>query len=135
MAAEAALEAADLKLKTPIKKAVLTALSERDERAEPCLDKNGGLEPDTDLRDRENVPLTESIDEYMKREVLPHVPDAWVDTKYVDERDNEVGRVGFEISFNRYFYVYQPPRALSEIDAELRTLQADILEVLQEGLE
>jgi type I restriction enzyme M protein len=132
---EAALEAADLKLKTPIKKAVLTALSERDERAEPCLDKNGGLEPDTDLRDRENVPLTESIDEYMKREVLPHVPDAWVDTKYVDERDNEVGRVGFEISFNRYFYVYQPPRALSEIDAELRTLQADILEVLQEGLE
>ena len=128
-----ALEPANLRLKAPLKKAILTALSERDETADPCLDKNGAPEPDTELRDHENVPLAESIDEYMKREVLPHVPDAWVDTKYVDHKDGEVGRVGYEISFNRYFYVYQPPRELSEIDGELRDLQADIMKSLQEG--
>ncbi|MDA7520699.1 type I restriction-modification system subunit M [bacterium] len=129
---KAALEAADLKLKVPVKKAILTALSERDETAEPCKGKNGNLEPDSELRDHENVPLIESIDEYMKREVLPYVPDAWVDTNYVDKKDGKVGKVGYEISFNRYFYVYQPPRELSEIDGELRELQADIMKSLQE---
>lgn len=128
------LSDAEIKLKAPAKKAILTSLSERDETAEPCLDKNGDPEADTELRDHENVPLTESIEEYMKREVLPHVPDAWVDAKYVDEKDGEVGRVGYEISFNRYFYVYQPPRELSEIDGELRKLQAEIMKSLQETM-
>ncbi len=126
------LSDSEIKLTAPAKKAILTSLSERDETAEPCLDKNGDLEVDTELRDHENVPLAESIDEYMKREVLPYVPDAWVDTKYVDHKDGEVGRVGYEISFNRYFYVYQPPRELTEIDGELRELQADIMKSLQE---
>ena len=68
--------------------------------------------PDADLRDTENVPLGEDVSAYFKREVLPHVPDAWI--------DDEKTKVGYEISFNRHFYVFKPPRQLAEIDAELK---------------
>jgi type I restriction enzyme M protein len=69
-----------VRLAAPEIKSVMAALGERDETAEICLDRNGQAEPDTDLRDTETVPLKESIDAYFKREVLPHVPDAWIDT-------------------------------------------------------
>lgn len=110
--------------------------AEHDEIAETCLfesGKNKGQpEPNPDLRDNENVPLKQSVQDYFKREVLPHVPDAWVDETKVDTKDGEVGIVGYEIPFNRHFYVYQPPRALEEIDAELDAVSADIMKLLHE---
>lgn len=128
----AALKQAQIKIGAPIKKAILAALSERDDQANICADKNGNPEPDTDLRDHELVPLTEDWNDYMKREVLPFVPDAWVDESYTDARDKKVGRVGYEINFNRYFYQYVPPRPLEEIDAELKALEAEIAGLLKE---
>ena len=72
----------------------------------------GKPQPDADLRDTENVPLSEDVETYFKREVLPHAPDAWI--------DHEKTKVGYEIPFNRHFYVFEPPRALAEIDADLK---------------
>lgn len=127
-----ALKAADLKLGTPLKKAILNALSERDDTAGVCTDTDGNPEPDTDLRDHELVPLKEEWQSYIAREVTPFVPDAWVDTGYTDARDGDVGRVGYEINFNRYFYKYVPPRPLEEIDSELKQLEAEIAGLLKE---
>ena len=71
----------------------------------------------------------------MQREVLPFVPDAWVDESYTDAADGGVGRVGYEINFNRCFYKYVPPRPLEEIDAELKALESEIAGLLQEVVE
>jgi type I restriction enzyme M protein len=122
-------------LSTQVKKAILSALSDRDEEAQVCRDAKGNPEPDTDLRDHELVPLGEDWRAYVKREVLPFVPDAWVDETYTDAQDGSVGRVGYEINFNRYFYKYVPPRPLAEIDAELKALEAEIAGLLQEVVE
>ena len=127
-----ALKTTGLKIAAPIKKAIMAALSERDEDADICTDSKGKPEPDTDLRDHERVPLGEDWREYMKREVLPFVSDAWVDESYIDARDKQVGRVGYEINFNRYFYKYVPPRPLQDIDAELKALEAEIAGLLKE---
>lgn len=127
-----ALKITELKIGAPTKKAILTALSERDEDADVCTDKNGDPEPDTELRDHELVPLKEDWKEYIAREVTPFVPDAWVDTSYTDAQDDETGRVGYEINFNRYFYQYVPPRPLDEIDTEMKTLEAEIANLLKE---
>lgn len=127
-----AAKAADLKLSAPIKKAILAALSERDESADPSTDGKGNPEPDPQLRDTENVPLGEDVREYFEREVLPHVPDAWINEQVRDQKDGEVGKVGYEINFNRYFYEYKPPRPLEEIEAEIRELEGEIMEMLRE---
>ena len=102
-----------------LEKAILKALSEHDETADILYDKNGKPEPNPDLRDYENVPLGEDIRKYFKREVLPHVPDAWIseESKYRDHKDGEIGKVGYEISFTRYFYEYKPLRPLEKISA------------------
>ena len=113
-------------------KAALSCFSERDTNAQPVLDDKGNLHADSDLREFENVPLNQSIDDYFAREVLPHVPDAWIDTGKTDPKDGLVGIVGYEINFNRYFYVYQPPRALAEIDADLKAVEAEIAALLGE---
>lgn len=126
-----ALKTAGVKVGAPLKKAILNALSERDEKADVCVDSKGNPEPDPELRDTELVPLKEDWREYFAREVAPFVPDAWVDEKYRDARDGEVGRVGYEINFNRYFYKYVPPRPLEEIHAELRQLEAEIAKLLR----
>jgi type I restriction enzyme M protein len=76
--------------------------------------------------------LGEDWREYVAREVTPFVPDAWVDESYCDDRDGQVGRVGYEINFNRYFYRYVPPRPLEEIDEELKQLEVEIAGLLQE---
>ena len=130
-----ALKGVGVKVGAPVRKAILSALSERDEEAEVCTDKNGNPEPDTDLRDHELVPLGEDWRGYVKREVLPFVPDAWVDKTHTDAQDGGVGRVGYEINFNRYFYKYVPPRPLEEIDTELKSLEAEIAGLLQEVVE
>ena len=127
-----ALKKAQIKIGAPIKKAIMAALSERDDEADTCLGKDGKPEPDTDLRDHELVPLPDDWRDYMEREVLPFVPDAWVDESHTDARDKQVGRVGYEINFNRYFYQYVPPRPLEEIDEELKTLEAEIAGLLKE---
>jgi type I restriction enzyme M protein len=125
---EAALKSAckvvGLRLDAQVKKAVLSALSDRDETASVCLDTRGNPEPDPELRDTESVPLGENIDEYVAREVSPYVPDAWV--------DDSKTRVGYEINFNRYFYKYVPPRPLAEIEADIRTLETEIVQMLGE---
>ena len=121
-ALKGAARAAGLKLDAPLMKAILAALSERDETASICLDARGHPEPDPDLRDTESVPLGEDIDEYVAREVTPYVPDASVDESKT--------KVGYEINFNRYFYKYVPPRALEEIEADIRTLEKEIVRML-----
>ncbi|HIF9375713.1 TPA: type I restriction-modification system subunit M [Photobacterium damselae] len=96
------------------------------------------FQQDGDLRDNENVPLdasittTELIESYVKREVLPHVNDAWINADKRDDKDDEIGIVGYEIPFNRHFYVYQPPRALEAIDEDLALVSDEIMSLLQE---
>lgn len=113
-------------------KAALACFGERDASAQSVLDDKGNPQADSDLREFENVPLKESIDDYFAREVMPHVPDAWIDTGKTDAKDGQVGIVGYEINFNRYFYVYQPPRPLVEIDADLKAVEAEIAALLGE---
>ena len=127
-----ALTAHSVSLSAPEFKAVLNALSERDPEADICMTK-GQAEADTGLRDNENVPLGESVHEYFQREVIPHVPDAWIDESKTDALDGEVGVVGFEIPFNRHFYVFQPPRPLAEIDRDLKAC-TDRIKQMIEGL-
>lgn len=137
-----------LKIPAPIKKAIFAALGERDADAEICRDNKGRPEPDSELRDTENIPLppgTElplpmefgpdkpndrlvqafrgEIDAYVAREVLPHVPDAWV--------DYDKTKVGYEIPINRHFYVYKPPRPLDEIEADITKLEGEIAGLLK----
>jgi type I restriction enzyme M protein len=99
---------------------------ERDKVGKVVLATKGKLkgkpQPDADLRDTENIPLSEDVEEYFKREVLPHAPDAWI--------DEEKTKVGYEIPFNRHFYVFKPPRPLAEIDAELKTVTDKILQMI-----
>jgi type I restriction enzyme M protein len=135
---------AGLKLPAPVEKAILAALSERDETAAICRDKEGNPEPDPELRDTESVPLPEgddpadadgvpaSVRAFFDREVRPHVPDAWIDTGKRDPRDGLVGLIGYEINFNRYFYRYTPPRPLEEIEADIRAIESDIVRMLAE---
>jgi type I restriction enzyme M protein len=114
------------------KKAIVLALAERDQSAEICRLPNGNPEPDPELRDSENVPLAaiperdengadildlETINEYFRREVLPHVPDAWI--------DYEKTKVGYEINFTKYFYQYKPLRSLAEIRASILALEEE----------
>src|SRR5439155_13085048 len=89
-------------------------------------------EPDPELRDTESVPLAEAVETFFEREVKPHVPDAWIDTTRRDQKDGQVGIVGYEINFNRYFYRYTPPRPLEEIEADIRSIETDILRMLSE---
>lgn len=129
---KAAIRKSALDIGAPIKKAILASLSERDETAEICRDKEGNPEPDPELRDHEHVPLKENIYEFFEREVRPHVADAWIDETYRDEKDNKVGKVGYEFNFNRYFYKYQPPRSLEEIESDIKQIEGEILELLRE---
>jgi type I restriction enzyme M protein len=129
---DGAAKKARLRLSAPARKAILSALSERDETAAICRDKNGDPEPDPELRDTESVPLDESIEAFFDREVRPHVPDAWIETAKRDPKDGEVGIVGYEINFNRYFYRYKPPRPLEEIEADIRGIETDIVRKLGE---
>ena len=128
---KSALKTRGIKLTTAQLKPIWMACGERDEQAVICHDAKGNPEPDPDLRDHENVPLSEEIQDYFEREVLSHVPDAWIDKTKKDKKDGQVGIVGYEINFNRYFYQYQPPRPLEAIDADLKQVEAEIAELLE----
>jgi len=118
-----AFKDSDIKLDSALLKAILSALSEKDETADICVDSKGNPEPDPDLRDTENVPLKEDIHEYFEREVKPHVPDAWIDETKT--------KIGYEIPFTRHFYKYQPLRPSEEIMKEIKELEQSILEKLK----
>jgi type I restriction enzyme M protein len=129
---DAAVKKKGLKLASAIRKAILSALAERDETAETCTDDDAKPEPDPELRDTESVPLAEKVDVFFDREVKPHVPDAWIDTDKRDPKDGQVGLVGYEINFNRYFYRYVAPRPLEDIQADVRAIETDIMRMLAE---
>jgi type I restriction enzyme M protein len=155
-AIKAACKAENIKLETNEKKQIAAAVSWKNPDAEKVIKKihKGQANPlyglfnvdgqvveykaDGDLRDHENVALdpSRSVNElneaYFKKEVQPHVPDAWIDASKKDAKDQEIGIVGYEIPFNRHFYVYQPPRDLAEIDAELDKVSAEIMKLLAE---
>lgn len=138
------------------RKLLLGALAVTDPDAEPVVraahspkkakpDRNFGLWPsefegkarvieyesDSALRDTENVPLGQDVVEFVEREVFPFVPDAWIDAGVVDHKDGQVGKVGYEINFTREFYVYQPPRPVAEIQAEIEELESEIFALLR----
>lgn len=118
-----ALAEANIKLGAPVLKAILNGLSEKDETADVCMKNKKDIEPDTDLRDTESVPLKEDIEEYFAREVLPHVPDAWI--------DHSKTKIGYEIPFTRQFYKYTALRSSAEIMDEIRALEVEIAEQLK----
>ena len=143
-----AAKRAGLKIHAPIKKAIFAALGERDQDAKICLDSKKRPEPDSELRDTENIPLPpntvlplpmdfgpkkpndrlvedfrDDIDAYIAREVRPHVPDAWVDYGKT--------KVGYEIPINRHFHVYKPPRPLNQIEADITRLEGEIAGLLK----
>ncbi len=124
---KAAFQRAGVKAPAALFGKILLALSQRDETADVCTDAKGNPEPDPELRDYENVPLKEDVAAYMEREVLPHVPDAWVDESKT--------KVGYEIGFNRYFYKYTPPRPLHEIESDLKKIEKEIADMLAEVTE
>lgn len=99
----------------------------RDEKGNVEKDKKGNPVPDSDLRDFENVPLKEDVEAYFKREVLPHLPDAWI--------DHGKTKIGYEINFTKYFYQYKPLRSLEEIRADILALEAETDGMIKEVLE
>jgi type I restriction enzyme M protein len=132
----------DLKVSVSVRRAILDALSERDPKAPISLDQDGQQEADPSLRDTESVPLDylddenvpadRKVHEFFDREVKPHVKDAWINESVRDEKDKEIGIVGYEINFNRYFYLYTPPRSLEEIEQDIKEVERDVLKLLQE---
>ncbi|WP_428354029.1 type I restriction-modification system subunit M [Methyloprofundus sp.] len=153
---DAALKTTGIKLDSKQKKQITNAVSWKNPDAEKVIKKthktkanpiyglfevNGQTieyKPDGDLRDNENIALdpSQNVNEineaYFKKEVQPHVPDAWIDANKKDAKDQEIGIVGYEIPFNRHFYQYQPPRDLVDIDADLDKVSAEIMELLRE---
>ena len=126
------LDARGISIRKKRRTDILEALSKKDPDAKPARDTKDRLISDTDLRDYERVPLKEDVFEYFEREVKPHVEDAFIDEDYTDEQDGQVGRVGYEINFNRYFYEYDPPRPLDEIEEDLQEVQREIVEMMEE---
>lgn len=146
---EAAFEKAGIKIDAKLKKTILNNLSEKDPSADICLDSKGNSEPDADLRDTENIPLPKGIklplplgfdnetgleqliedvkghcEDYMKTEVLPHVPDAWIDYSKT--------KIGYEIPINKEFFVYKTPRSLEDIEADVMEIENRILKLMKE---
>lgn len=113
-----------LKISQSVLKSILNALSAKDETADICYDKDGKPEPDPNLRDYENVPLKDDIERYFKAEVLPHVPDAWI--------DHSKTKKGYEINFSKYFYKYQPLRSVEEIRADILNLDKETEGILKD---
>ena len=121
-----------IKVAAPVEKAILKALAERDHTADICADGKGNPEPDPLLRDHELVPLKEDWRKYVEQEVKPFAPDCWVDLKYKDKADKKVGRVGYEINFNRHFKPYERPRNITAIDSEIAAILSSISDSIQE---
>jgi type I restriction enzyme M protein len=113
-------------------KTMIEAFGVRDPEGALVLDANGNRVFDPGLTDYENVPILENIRDYFAREVLPHVPDSWIDESFLDDKDKEIGRIGYEINFNRFFYKFIPLRRVEEIDEELKKVEREIAGLLGE---
>jgi len=132
---EKSMKQAGVSISSSVRKAIINALSERDEIAYIVTNSKGKPEVDSDLRDYENVPLNGDVWEYFEREVKPHVPDAWINESVKDTKDKQIGRVGYEINFNKYFFKYQPPRALEYIDKDIKAIQKEIFSLIEDVTE
>lgn len=130
--AKAVFTDSDAPFDTRLQKVLLQTMSEPDDGADIITDSKGNPEPDSSLRDTENVPLGQDVNEYFKREVIPYVPNAWINTKMTDHKDGEIGKVGYEIPFTRYFYEYKPPRDLKEIEADIQKIETELAALLKE---
>ena len=119
-----AFKKAGLNVKAPLLKAILAGLSEKDETADICTDAKGNPEPDTDLRDTEQIPFKEDIAAYIEREVLPYAPDAWVDESKTKK--------GYEIPFTRHFYKYTELGNAEETLRDIQSLGAKIQSAIAE---
>jgi type I restriction enzyme M protein len=115
-----------LELKQNFIEAIIIALSEHDDTADYVLDKKGKYIADTNLRDSEKIALKQDIEKYFKKEVLPYYSDAWM--------DRTKDKIGHEINFTKYFYKYEPPRALEDIEGDINKLTKEIQELLKEEL-
>lgn len=104
----------------------------KDENAETCTDKDGNPEADGDLRDHENVPYGTDVKEYFDKEVKPYVADAWINESVRDHKDGQVGVVGYEIPFTRYFYKYEAPRSLEAIETDIEAVENELLTLLKQ---
>ena len=138
-----AARAAGIKLGAPVVKAIVQALSERDETAAVFLDPKGDPVADSKLRDHERVPLRQgadpadergvpaSVQEFFDRQVHPYRPDAWINEEIVDKADGHVGIVGYEMNFSRYFYRFRPPRAPEEVRRDIAQITEEIVGMLR----
>lgn len=124
-------EKRDVKIPKKTLKVIWQEIGERDENAEICLDEDGKPEPDKELKDFERVPWGQDIQDYFKKEVKPYAPDAWIDETVRDAKDGKIGIVGYEIPFTRYFYKYEPPRDVEDIESGLRETEAEIQNLFQ----
>jgi type I restriction enzyme M protein len=123
-----------LDVRNSVYNAIERVMGEQDSDAEICRDGNGNPEYDSDLRERERVPLGTDPIEYFEREVDPYLENAWINesSKYHDDKDGELGIVGYEINFDRHFYEYDSGRSIDEINAELLTVQKEIENLIPE---
>ena len=94
--------------------------------------KKGEIEIDKSLRDYENVPYEMDINEYFNKEVKPYVSDAWINESVRDHKDNQIGVVGYEIPFTRYFYKYEAPRSLEAIETDIEVVENELLTLLKQ---
>lgn len=129
---ENAMTFTGIKFSKSLQDKIMMAFAEKDETAEIVYDEKGNPLPDSELRDYEYIPYNQDINEYFKKEVLPYAPDAWINESYTDNKDNKIGRVGYEINFNRYFYKYVPPRSSVEIQSDILGLEKEIIGLLEE---
>jgi len=128
---ETEAESRDVKIVKKYEKIIWQEIGERDENAEICLDKDDNQEPDNELKDYERVPLGQDIYEYFEKEVKPYAPSAWIDESVRDHKDNQIGKVGYEIPFTRYFYKYETPRNIEEIEEDIKKAEKEIQDLLE----
>lgn len=129
---ESELEKRELKITKKTLKIVWQQIGERDEEAEVCLDEDGNKEADNERKDFERVPWGTDVKEYFKKEVEPYAPDAWIDESVCDEKDGKVGIVGYEIPFTRFFYKYEEPRKVEEIENDIKDTEVEVQKMLKE---
>lgn len=120
----------ELKITDKILKTIWEEIGERDEAANICLDEGGKPEPDNGLKDFERVPWKQDIYEYLRKEVKPYAPDSWIDESVRDKKDGGVGIVGYDIPITRYFYEYEAPRNVKEIEREVKKTEEEIQKLL-----
>jgi type I restriction enzyme M protein len=130
-----AIEETELDLKKSVRGNIFNALGEKDPDAEIVRDSKDRPERDTNLTDYEYIPLDKNVRDYFEEEVQPYQPNAWINEDMTDLQDGGLGKVGYEINFNRYFYEYVSPRPLEEIEEDIEEVEQQIVDMIQEVTE